>query len=364
MNNIMLKDIVKPVSSSLKLSQVSDSGKYAVYGAGGICGYIDDYKVDNDYIAIVKDGAGVGRPFYLKPKESFLGTMQGLVPKDNNNAKYIYLLIQYLNIGKKQNGASIPHIYFKDYGKTNIKEHSYDQQVKIVSELETIIESIELKKNQILLCNELKLSTFQELFGNVLLNDKNFDTVPFSTFVSQMNIGPFGSDLKTDSFVEKNNSYCMVYEQKHAIGKSVDINNRYINRDKYEKLKRFDVGPGDIIVSCRGTIGECYLLPENAPNGIIHPSLLMIKLKDNVEKIFVLHLLERIFENQRTEGSGVKMAIKAKELSKIKVISPSRNLQTKYKNIIKNIDEQLCSLNNELASLEELLDKKMEEYFI
>lgn len=79
-----------------------------------------------------------------------------------------------------------------------------------------------------------------------------------------MNIGPFGSDLKNDCFVSKENGYCMVYEQKHAIDKDMTVEARYVTKEKYEKMKRFDIGPGDIIVSCRGTIGECFILPSDA----------------------------------------------------------------------------------------------------
>ena len=49
---------------------------------------------------------------------------------------------------------------------------------------------------------------------------------------------------------------------------------------KYEKIKRFEFGPGDIIMSCRGTLGELFLLPEDAPIRIIHPSLMIIMIKN------------------------------------------------------------------------------------
>ena len=57
------------------------------------------------------------------------------------------------------------------------------------------------------------------MFGDVLRSTKNFDMCCFGEYVNQMNIGPFGSDLKNEDFVSEEESYCMVYEQKHAIQK-------------------------------------------------------------------------------------------------------------------------------------------------
>ena len=177
------------------------------------------------------------------------------------------------------------------------------------------------------------------MFGDVLSNTKEFAMCPFGEYVNQMNIGPFGSDLKNEDFVSEEEAYCMVYEQKHAIRKSLLVETRYVNEIKYNHLKRFDIGPGDIIVSCRGTIGECYILPENAPHGIIHPSLMMIKPKDTVNNNYLVFLLERILEEQEQQGSGVKMAIKATELAKIITIKPDRKLQDKFITFTQQIDK-------------------------
>ena len=187
------------------------------------------------------------------------------------------------------------------------------------------------------------------MFGDVIKNDKGFDSCAFGDYVNQMNIGPFGSDLKNDCFVSKGNGYCMVYEQKHAIDKDMMVEARYVSKEKYEKLKKFDIGPGDIIVSCRGTIGQCFILPDNAPHGIIHPSLMMIKPKNDVNHKFLLFLLEHIMEEQQEQGSGVKMAIKATELAKIETIKPSRILQDRFIDFIEQIDKS--KLNKAMSHL-------------
>ncbi|MFR8401512.1 MAG: restriction endonuclease subunit S [Faecalibacterium prausnitzii] len=64
--------------------------------------------------------------------------------------------------------------------------------------------------------------------------------------------GPFGGALKKEIF--KPTGYA-VYEQQHAIYRKLEFR-YYIDKQKYEELKRFAVRPGEMIVSCSGTIGE------------------------------------------------------------------------------------------------------------
>lgn len=146
---------------------------------------------------------------------------------------------------------------------------------------------------------------------------KNYIMRPLSDNVDEMFIGPFGSSLKNDCFVKKDSGYCMVYEQKHAIQKTMDVETRYVTEEKYNELKRFNICGGDIIVSCRGTIGETFIVPDDAPLGIMHPSIMKIRLKKDVyDKSYFNLLLQKWLRKHETgaNGSGVKMAISAKKL--------------------------------------------------
>jgi len=90
--------------------------------------------------------------------------------------------------------------------------------------------------------------------------------------------GPFGSSITKSMFIKKSNNATKVYEQKNAIYKNYELGDYYINLSEHENLKSFLTMPGDIIISCAGTIGETYLLPEDAPQGVINQALLKIRL--------------------------------------------------------------------------------------
>ena len=90
--------------------------------------------------------------------------------------------------------------------------------------------------------------------------------------------GPFGSSLTKSMFVPKSKHSIKVYEQKNAIQKDYRLGEYYISEDKFSEMQSFVTHPSDIIVSCAGTIGETYFLPQDAPIGIINQALMRVRL--------------------------------------------------------------------------------------
>ena len=64
---VRLGDVCEKGSSNLKQSDVIDkNGEYEIYGASGLIGKVDFFHQEKPYIAVVKDGAGIGRTMLLK----------------------------------------------------------------------------------------------------------------------------------------------------------------------------------------------------------------------------------------------------------------------------------------------------------
>ena len=238
------------------------------------------------------------------------------------------------------------------------------EQEKIVSELDCLSGIIEKKKQQLKELDNLAQSIFYEMFGDPVENDKGWETAKLKDSVIEMFLGPFGSALKTECYVDKDASYCMVYEQKHAIRKTLNLETHYINQSKYNELKRFEVHSGDFIMSCRGTIGEIYRLPNDAPMGIIHPSVMKIRIKEDIyNPIFFNRLLSRIIKNETTSGNCVQMAITAKELGARKPILPPLKIQQDFASKIESIEKQKELIAQSIKETETLFNSRMDYYF-
>ena len=265
---------------------------------------------------------------------------------------------------KDAHGATMKHVVKKDFDNTKIIYPPLPEQSRIVEELDLLSNIIEKKRQQLSELDNLAQSIFYDMFGDPVTNEKGWDVKPLKDNVYEMFLGPFGSALKVDSYVEKEDAYCMVYEQKHAIQGTLDILTHYINKDKYDSLKRFAVKQGDFIMSCRGTIGKLYQLPIDAPLGIIHPSLMKIRIKDNIyHSLYFKYMLVKIVANESTNGNCVQMAITAKELGNRRLPLPPLNLQQLFAQKIEAIEKQKALIKQSIAETEELFNSRMDYYF-
>ena len=142
---VTLGEVCTKGSSNIAQKDIEqNNGSYGIYGASGYIKDVDFYHQDKPYIAVVKDGAGIGRTMLLPEKTSVIGTMQYLIPSDMVCVEYLYYAVTYMNLAKYFSGATIPHIYFKDYQKEKLPLLTIDEQRKISDNLRKIDRLIEL----------------------------------------------------------------------------------------------------------------------------------------------------------------------------------------------------------------------------
>ena len=160
--------------------------------------------------------------------------------------------------------------------------------------------------------------------------------------------GPFGSSLTKSMFVPKGADTVKVYEQKNAIQKDHTLGTYYITRQYYEsKMKSFTVEPGDILVSCAGTIGETYILPEQIELGIINQALMRMTIFAPIDLDYFLLYFDYVLKQaakETSKGSAIKN-IPPFEIFK-KLILPLPPLE-EQKRIVEKVRE-LESLCNSL----------------
>ena len=162
---VKLEDVCERGSSNLKQSDVIDkTGDYPIYGAAGYLGNVDFYQQDKPYVAVVKDGAGIGRTTLHPAMSSVIGTMQYLLPKENVLPEYLYYVVKHMHLEKYFTGATIPHIYYKDYKKEVFNLVELELQEEIIHILKRVENIIIMRKQELQKLDELIQSRFVEMF--------------------------------------------------------------------------------------------------------------------------------------------------------------------------------------------------------
>lgn len=251
---------------------------------------------------------------------------------------------------EKSAGSLSPRVKWEHLRNYEFELPDMDKQRELAELLWAMDATKKSYQELIAATDELVKSQFMEQFGM----GNGYHREPLASNVEEMFIGPFGSALKNNCFVAPDEGFCMVYEQKHAIQKTMDVETRYVDEKKYKELKRFTVYPGDIIVSCRGTIGEVFQIPDNAPMGIMHPSIMKIRLKEEAyDKTFFVFLLTEYMRDHisQANGTGVKMAVTATTLGKEAFIKPPLPIQKEWNRFVRQSDKSKFEMEQALAEL-------------
>ncbi len=171
--------------------------------------------------------------------------------------------------------------------------------------------------------------------------------------LGQYKKGPFGSALTKSMFVPKGDDTIKVYEQKNAIQKNYSLGDYYITREYYESnMKSFSVSAGDILVSCAGTIGETYILPENIEPGIINQALMKMTITKKINITYFLYYFDHILKEASIEsgkGTAIKNIPPFAVFKNFLFPLPPVEEQKRIVNKIKESFEQLDSILNSLG---------------
>ena len=160
-----LGDVAYSETSSLSANQIEQrSGRYKVYGASGVLQTLDTYHHPDEYIAIVKDGAGVGRISFCEPKSSVLGTMIVIQPKEIVQKKFLYYQLHLVDFKKYTTGSTIPHIYFNQYSREKFVVPRTEEQQKIATFLSAVDDKIKSEEAMLAFAKNFKKSLLQKMF--------------------------------------------------------------------------------------------------------------------------------------------------------------------------------------------------------
>lgn len=277
---------------------------------------------------------------------------------------FVYAVKHKLNeMIAKTHGATMKHIIKSDFDETEIPYPNINEQKRISKVLNKVEKIIALRNAELKTLDNLIKARFVEMFGDPITNPKGWEHITVGDVCSSIVRGPFGSALKKEFFVEPSDNTYKVYEQKHAIQKSADIGTYYITAEKFAELKRFECLPGDILMSCSGTMGELFQLPDGCERGIINQALCKFTLNERILPICFLTYMRQTIGNLETKGSGIQNIAAVSYVKAMPINLPTMDVQEKFADFVKQIDKSKVAVQKALDEAQLLFDSLMQEYF-
>ena len=330
---VKLKDVCIKGTSNISQKDVNDSGRYPVYGAAGPVGFMNSFQYDDPYVGVVKDGAGIGRATYLPSNSSIIGTMQALIPKKNVLPKYLYYAVSSMHLEKYYSGATIPHIYFKNYKHERFVLVSKKEQEQIIWRFSLLEKMISNKQQQLLKLDELIKARFVEMFGDPIINNKNIKKKKLGD-ICLLKAGDFTPSKKISPVKTSINKYpCF---GGNGIRGYVD---NYTHQGNYSLIGR----QGALCGNVKFATGKF--------RNTEHAILVSPNIEINSRWLFELLNLEKL---NRFRSGAAQPGLAVKTLNEIIVPVADLNSQNEYANFVQQVDkskfENIVYLNKTLLN--------------
>lgn len=295
---------------------------------------------------------------------------------------YIYQFLQKLQYNRYwvslSSGSTFESINSNDIKDLIIDIPSIEEQTKISMLLNNVNSIITLHQRKLDKLQATKKALLQEMFPEEGQDKpkrrfKGFtDAWEQRKFLDLLDAqngirrGPFGSSLKKDSFVKK--SDYVVYEQQNAIYDNYETR-YFISQEKYNELIRFNIQPGDFIMSGAGTIGRISMVPDGIKKGVFNQALIRFKVnKDSINPLYFLKFMQSdMMQKQLTQanpGSAMTNLVPMDELKKWEVTIPSLEEQNRISTFINQIDEFITLHQRKLDKLKNLKQAYLNEMFV
>ena len=298
-------------------------------------------KIANKNDILISVRAPIGALNYATEQCCIGRGLASITVKDEALRNYVFHLLK-ANRNKLINQGS--GSTFKAIGKSNLEEIRIPivdemTQKKIMNLMDATEQTIRQRQIELQLFDDLIKARFVELFGDPEINPYGWEQLTVDDVCTSVVRGPFGSALKKEFFVPPSKNTYKVYEQKHAIQKSATIGTYYVTEEKYNELCRFECHSGDILMSCSGTMGELYQLPEDCERGIINQALCKFTLNKRIlPRVFLVYMRETI-GNLETKGSGIKNIAAVSYVKAMPINLPPMHVQQQFADFVHQVDK-------------------------
>ena len=354
---VKLNQLCAKGKSALRQKDLIDDGPYAVYGASGIVGSMATFQNGARYVAVVKDGAGVGRANLCSARTSVLGTMQALIPMEMVLPEYLLHLVRAMRLGDGFSGSTIPHIYFKDYGQRLVRYVSMADQERIVGTLGSIEDQIDILHQQNERLDTLVKSRFVEMFGGL----NSADLRPLKDVCSIITDGTH----QPPKFVDRGIPFLFV---SNITSDAVDYEtNKFISVEDYEQLiRRTPIEVGDVLVSAVGSFGHPAIVEDDRPF-CFQRHIAYLKPRHDLIDSSYLHAALLSEGSQRYMDRCAKGAaqrtVTLKSFKEMKVPLPPLALQQEFASFVAEVDKSRFVVRQKIEKLQMLYDSLAQEFF-
>ena len=321
------------------------AGEYPYYGANGIQDYVDDYIFDDELVLLAEDGGNFGsktRPiaYRVSGKCWVNNHAHVLKPKSMIDVDYLCYSLMFYDTNGLVNGATRQKLTQATMRKMKIPKITLEEQLKIVEKLKKVQGVITKKRKQLEGLDILIKARFVEMFGNPEDSSNEWEQKPLSDLLNVIG----GYAFKSDQFSEIGGIPVLRIGNINA-GVFRPVNMVYWEDD--EKLERYAIYAGDLVMSLTGTVGKddygnVCIMGNEYDKYYLNQRNAKLEIKSGLDKYYLSELLK--FECVKKKLTGISRGVRQANISNKDILNlvvnvPPIELQNQFAAFVTQVDK-------------------------
>ena len=317
------------------------AGTYPYYGANGLQDYVADYIFDDELVLLAEDGGNFGskeRPiaYRVSGKCWVNNHAHVLKAKSNMHVDYLCYALMFYDTEGIVNGATRQKLTQAAMRQMVIPYRDMTEQLQIIKKISQIVRSIEKRKEELQLLDQLVKSRFIELFGDPKQNPKGYPVKEFDEISVLITDGEHATPRRTDKGI-------YLLSARNILNHALQLDDvDYIDEEEYTRIARRVVPQaGDVLISCSGSIGRCCVVPEELRFQMVR-SAALIRFDDTIKPVFAEWLitsdeLQRQISMSATQSSQANLF--QGKIRKLRGYVPPMELQNQFAAFVEQTDK-------------------------
>ena len=368
---VRLEEICLNFKSGIGITSkdISNVGKYPVYGGNGLRGYTDMFTHEGDFFLIGRQGALCGNIVKISGKNFVSEHAIAVQADESNSTEFLAVKLDYVNLNRLSESSAQPGLSVDKLLRYRITIPPLPEQQKIAQILSTWDKAISKMEALIDQKKQLKKGLMQQL----LTGKKRFKEFVKSDKMKETKLGMIPEDWEAPLFGEifKMNSGSTPSRARPEYFKGnilwvtsgeLDYN---VIENTWEKISKegarsssLTIYPKDTFLiaitglEAAGTRGRCAILGKG---GTVNQSCMAFEKRDDVNTAYQFFFYRHFAEHITfTFAQGSKQqSLPKKILTKVTFIKPPIAEQRKMASVLSSANQEIISLGKQLDKLKE-----------
>ena len=317
------------------------AGTYPYYGANGLQDYVADYIFDDELVLLAEDGGNFGskeRPiaYRVSGKCWVNNHAHVLKAKPNMHVDYLCYALMFYDTEGLVNGATRQKLTQAAMRQMVIPYRDMTEQLQIIKKISQIVRSIEKRKEELQLLDQLVKSRFIELFGDPMTDVSKWSA---STIGEQFNVSSGGTPATGEKAYWENGTIPWIGSNMCQDTMLSENDGKFITEEGYAHSSAKWFHKGTVLVALVGaTIGKTALLRFDTTT---NQNIAAIDVTQNAafSSEFVFYHMQMLYSKFMEIGSGKFKMANQGFIRQLPLICPPIELQEQFAAFVEQTDK-------------------------